>query len=245
MTLNVDRLQQKMSKSEQLKSFIKNNILLLEMDVGGWREVKAPSFELYARDYLEFAQQELDKKTVVSLINCVSHLKRAADCQIDIFFHVYNLHKIFNKRNLKFEKKLDFLGEAGIFTSRSLTRFNTIRNKMEHNYEAPKIDDIEVYFDLVFALITILERLTALHSEITFVTYGDLNAINGGFSIEYVEDEPCIKVVLGYGDGSEELMVSAEEEIEEFAYFFKTLIVLSQYILQCVSPNYVVSQLVC
>ena len=76
----------RMSKSEQLKSFIKDNISYFEGIGGAWDIVEAPIFELYARDYLKFAQEELEKKTVVSLINCVSHLKRATDCQIDTFF---------------------------------------------------------------------------------------------------------------------------------------------------------------
>ena len=95
-----------MSKSEQLKSFIKDNISYFEGIGGAWDIVEAPNFELYARDYLKFAQQELDKKTIVSLINCVSYLKRATDCQIDTFFYVYNLYNLFNRRNLKFEKTI-------------------------------------------------------------------------------------------------------------------------------------------
>ena len=185
-----------MSKSEKLKSFIKNNILYFERDTGEFLQVETPSFELYARDYLEFAQQELDRKTVVSLINCVSHLKRAADCQIDTFFHVYNLYNLFKKRNLKFEKKLYFFEAAGVFTSRSLIRFNTIRNKVEHSYEVPKINDLEVYFDLVYAFITILERVTAFQSEIIWTIYKESNYTPGGFIIKYIKDEPSIEARL-------------------------------------------------
>ena len=118
-----------------------------------------------------------------------------------------------------------------------------IRNKVEHSYEVPKINDLEVYFDLVYAFITILERLTAFQSVLSFDISRETNYINGNFHVVYIKEEPSIKAELRYGDESKELVVFAEEEIEDFAYFFKTLVVLSLYTMNSVSLNYVASQL--
>src|SRR5207253_10026501 len=92
------------------------------------------------------------------LINCLSHLKRAMDCQVDTFLHCYNLFKLFSNRNLGFGKKLDFLRATGVFNSKTLARLNTIRNRMEHRYELPTVQDIEVYYDLVAAFVAVLDR---------------------------------------------------------------------------------------
>ena len=105
-----------MSKSETLRSFVLQHLDRFGFSANGGPFLDLPKFELYAQDYLEFAEQELlafQRQAVLKhksarLINCVAHLKRALDCQLDTFFHVYNLYHIFAKRNLKFEKKLEF-----------------------------------------------------------------------------------------------------------------------------------------
>lgn len=148
------------SNSDKLKTFLNDNIDCLRYDGGSGEgdHLNLPQFELYARDYLEFAEQELSNSSTCGLLSCVSNIKRAMDCQLDTFFSVFNLYKSFKDKNLKFEKKLEFLREAGLFNSRSLARLNTIRNKMEHEYEVPKVQDIEVYYDLVGAFVAVLER---------------------------------------------------------------------------------------
>src|SRR5438105_15457877 len=128
-----------MSKSEQLRKIVLDNLDSLQGDGGSYSTNNPPDFELSAHDYLEFAEKELEVNTYHNLINCVGHLKRALDCQLDTFLHVFNLFDLFRKRNLKFEKKLEFLKAAGVFNSRSLARLNTIRNRMEHDYEIPKV----------------------------------------------------------------------------------------------------------
>lgn len=121
-------------KIEKLHDFLFQYIDELTPCGGGGDLPDLPVFDLYAVDYLDFAQEELEKNTSASLINCVSHLKRAMDCQLDTFLFVYNLYNFTKKKNLKFEKKIDFLNNLGVFNSRVLVRLNTIRNRMEHKY---------------------------------------------------------------------------------------------------------------
>lgn len=160
-----------MEKVEKLRAIILENLEDFQGNslVDPFNEV--PDFDLYSHDYLEFAEQDLNKGTSVSLVNCITHLKRSIECQMDTFFYTFNLAKLFSRRNLKFDKKADLFKEAGVLISRSLSRFNTIKNKIEHEYRVPKIDDIEVYFDLVSALVLLVERATFQYTGVDFFAY--------------------------------------------------------------------------
>lgn len=246
------------SNADKLKMMILENIGLFAR--GGWegRQPQLPSFELYARDYLEFAEHELNNNTTVSLINCVTHLKRALDCQLDTFLHVYNLFNLFNKKNLKVDKKLNFIKEIGVFNSRSLSRLNTIRNKVEHRYEIPKIQDLEVYYDLISAFIALLQstinldydklEFSLLKSEYErIVNYDDILKLSktnsiGYFTIEYLFGVPSIHVFWTMNDKSEDLVSDATKDYNEFAFFFKVFLLLRQRD-SFASDRYILSQL--
>ena len=187
-------------------------------------------FELFARDYIKFAEIELDKGTPVSLINCVGHLKRALECQIDTFFFTFNLHKLFKKRNLGIDKKLEFINKAGIFNSRSLNRLNLIRNNMEHKYEIPKIKELDVFYDLVLALIVVLENVSIVfHSGI--ISYFDLKDANdntvGKFTSEYEHEDPKFSFSWIVNEEKTEFIIDFSEP-QEFAKAFKIHLLLQQ-----------------
>ena len=153
-----------LTKSERLRSFILENVDSLEFEAFYPPFDEVPDFELHARDYLQYAKEEIDRGADINLIDCISNLKRALDCQVDSYLHTFNLLALVRGKNLGIDKKLEFLSKVGIFSSRSLSRFNTIRNKIEHEYKAPHIEDIDVYFDLISAFASILERATLIHS---------------------------------------------------------------------------------
>ena len=225
-----------MDKSIQLQNFLLEHIENLEHDGGGGGITNLPDFELYAYDYLEFAEKRIntvDSETDTDeLINCVAHLKRAVDCQLDTFFYSCNLYKTVTKKNLKFETKLEFLKGIGVFSSRSLARLNTLRNKMEHQYEIPKIDDIELYFDLVSAFVTVLQGLIyvlTFNREVNFNVYVEETDEFGSFTTEYNDQIPEIKVTWKLGVNAEEFSITANvDEREDFEYFFKIHLLLIQ-----------------
>lgn len=231
-----------MSKSERLKTIVRDNLRLFHGESGGFLSFDPPDFELSARDFMEFAEKELGKDADYNRINCIGHLKRALDCSLDTFLHVFNLLDLFRTRNLKFEKKLDFLSAIGIVSSRSLARLNTIRNRMEHDYEIPKIADIEVYFDLVAAVMSVLERVAIQHTEVSFIVDPD-NTLSGEFMIKYERKFPCIEVFWRTGNNVEELIADAKTEIDEFAIFFRVLILLGQRWVNIGSDSYLMSQI--
>lgn len=232
----------------RLRAFLLDNVDRMRLVGGSGTDPKIPKFDLYTQDYLAFAEGELDafllnRRSHKHLINCVAHLKRAMDCQLDTFLHVFNLLKVFRERNLKFEKKLDFLETIGVFTSRSLERLNKVRNRMEHNFSVPDVKDIEVYFDLVSAFVAVLQRAIAstLRSS---QDYGILRSgeREGVFTIEYEFGEPALKVAWRLSDDKHEMRAALSNSVTDFAFFFRawlTLCLLETF----ASSRYVVAHL--
>ncbi|MEX2410787.1 MAG: hypothetical protein WD607_05340, partial [Candidatus Paceibacterota bacterium] len=69
-----------MSKIQPILDFILKHFPKCAYHGGGSTRIALPEFELMPYDYIEYAKNELDKKTDESLINCIGHLKRAIDC---------------------------------------------------------------------------------------------------------------------------------------------------------------------
>jgi hypothetical protein len=144
-------------KADLLYEFLRHHLMELEQSSGSGGVVEYPGFQISPRDYLRFAEAELGHQDVERRINCVAHLKRAIDCEMDTFLYTFNLLTLTRERGLGFETKLNFLRDVALFSSRSLARFNNIRNRVEHEYRVPEIDDLEVFFDLAQAFVAVLE----------------------------------------------------------------------------------------
>ena len=107
-----------------------------------------PVYDISPDEFLEFADNALALETKEGIVNAVSNLKRALDCQMDMFFESINLKSIFDKKNLKFEKKTQFLADIGLMQNRTINKLNSMRNKMEHEYKIPDISDPVSYTHL-------------------------------------------------------------------------------------------------
>lgn len=217
---------------EEACDFILLNWDKMTRDGGSSQSPNLPEFDLYARDFLGFAEAELNEyikeKKPAALINCISHLKRAAECQTDIFLHVFSLYKLFIKRNLGFDRKLEFLNAAGVFSTRTLRRLNTLRNKVEHTYELPKVNDIEAYFDVVTAFVAVLESaILAFWGREYGIGEEDEKGIhNKSFSIEYDFEGPSIQVE--WGPTKEKIGFCQDcEDIVAFARAFRLFALLA------------------
>lgn len=231
-----------LNPSDKLRDFLRNHLEELSIMVQPGNP-ELPEFELYARDFLRFAELELNQNLESSLINCVGHLKRAIDCQLDVFLRVYGLDKVFNKNNLKFEKKLDFLRDVRVFSSRSLTRLNTIRNKMEHSYEVPKIQEIEIYFDLVSAFVAVLERTILLCGHEVDLEFALNSPDNDWCSLKYDKTKLLFTARWVYKSRGEieELTVTIDDR-DSFAFFFRVFMLLAMR-EALTSDDYILSQL--
>lgn len=217
---------------KKFKHFIKKYYKYLECDGGGGSSSSIPNFDLYSRDYLRFAQKSFDQGGDDGLINCVSNLKRAMDCELDTFLFIIDLHNWFKKKNLKVEKKLKFIESIGLFSSKSLEKLNRVRNKMEHEYRVPDLLDIEIYFELVEALIRSLQMagtLLSLNEEQYFKIYDDNRNEIGYLKLEYkkLKEYPIIDISWDIHSEKEHIRVTPED-YNAFAYCLKIHLLLYQ-----------------
>jgi len=212
-----------------LRDFIIQNLKYLRYDGGGGGRVDLPSFEFSPLDYLRFAQNEIgndDTKaiSVQSSLNCVNHLKRAADCAIDTVLWVLHLYDMFQKRNLKFEKKIELLNSMGLFNPRSLKKLNTMRNKMEHEYRSPESTNLDLYFELIQGFVYALDgsiHMLAHDTEMDFVTQDDTDdSVRSklGLKVEYVFEKPSVTFELWDHGKIDNLEFIASDGIENFAF---------------------------
>lgn len=240
------------TKSERLRELILQHLNGLRIDGQVSTGLDFPEYELNPLDYLEFAEKELvvyqteqdEPLRVPHLINCVAHLKRSMDCQVDTFLSVIGLKSLFARRNLKFERKLEFLQAIGLISPRSLIRLTTIRNRLEHDYEVPNLPEIEVYYDLTMAFVSSLQQafdsVAGLDSIEFVIEDEDENKI-GSMYCEY--DFEKREMVYSWSiQGSEEQLTATSDNMEELAFFFKVGILLQRPVSYG-SNRYVRSQL--
>lgn len=223
------------SKIEIIK-FLEKHIEDLMSSGGSGSSLSQPNFDITPRDFLDFAEKDLEQpNSIHSLVNATSNLKRAIDCQLDSFLILLNLDNFYRKKRLGVDRKLGFLEKAGLFRSKSLEKLNRLRNRLEHHYEIPEIEDVEVYYDLVVAFVSVIEGAMPLvghSSELVMELKG-----GGSISTTYISEKPCIQIELNHKNSELELCLTCDlsetdsniEKLEEFAFFFKTHSLLRLY----------------
>ena len=209
--------------------FFKENIDLIEGCDGGGLDFSLPKFELRPTDFLRFAEEDLSEDLDMNkLINITSNLKRAMDCELDTLMCVLGLDEYYRTKRLGVDKKLGFLQRSGIFKAQSLERLNKYRNRLEHHYEVPSVEDVQVYFDLISAFVSIgdsfIYRLRSLGGNVSLM-YIDSNFQNAVLSTICL-NRP--KIQLGLTGGLIEHKFSADlqkdcsiEEMKKFSYLLK------------------------
>jgi hypothetical protein len=207
-----------------LLEFLKKNYLLLEPSGSSGDSGKIIKYELMPRDYLSFCDHEFenDLDTIESKINIISNLKRAFDCEISIFFEFLNLSAKIRDKNLGINAKLNFINQIGIFPKRSMVKIENIRNKIEHEYKCPELGELEVYYDLIYVFILIIEKQIALMQSLSEIeeTLGDdlKNEAYGYFKIGYnFEETEIYSVFRNTKDRANgKYAISIDKDPEEF-----------------------------
>lgn len=146
----------------------------IELDCSGGASIKIPVYEIMPKEFLDYAEREIELNTKESKINAISHLRRAIECQIDLFLEALKLKRIFDKYNLNLKPKIKFLGDIGILSTKSINKLNTVRNKMEHEYKVPSTIDLQAYYDLVWYVIEIIESklfIICCNGEVSYTIY--------------------------------------------------------------------------
>lgn len=204
----------------------------LSFDGGSTAALEYPKFDLLPHDYLNYAEHYISDTCTEGKINCVSNLKRALECQMDTFFHVMGINKVIKNKNLSFDQKLAFMSQIGIYKSRSLRTLNKIRNKIEHEYAIPDLPDIELYFELVYAFVSVIDAAMFMYAGSAYLEYSeiinnnneDVNVSNDiHFNIEYKYNEPSINIHLFDSNVQRDESIKysvTSENYQEFAQAF-------------------------
>ena len=236
-----------MDKIEHIIEFLTQHIEILEWSSGAGLDFDFPKFDLMPFDYLEFANSNFEESNDEKLINCVGHLKKAIHCQVDTFFHVLGIGKLLEKKNLKFDQKLEAIETMGVFQSRSLKLLNRIRNKVEHSYIVPKIGDLQVYYELCDAFVSLLEAtmmMIANHSEMEWIEENGNRGVKSAFVIRLDTKKTNLLFKLFDGTKDEEINIQPKDK-ETTIEFLKGLgiLVLLYRFMNMVNSEFVKNKL--
>jgi hypothetical protein len=226
---------------EALKAVILEFLERLQPSSGMGHSGHIPEFDYYPMDYLEFAElnlnryfqavSERDKEN--ELIACLSNLKRALDCQIECFLESWNLREECRKNNLGLDKKLSFLAEAGLFSSRTIRRFTEVRNRFEHDFQKPQIQDLESLYDLVQAFVAILQNAmsSGFQQEVEMEIWDENENVVGDFSLCYDSGSKSFTAQwkVTTDPPREGSATAALSSPQDFAYFFRVLYLLTVF----------------
>jgi hypothetical protein len=107
--------------------------------IDGWSTtIIDTNFDLNPRDFLKFAESDLKANYDHHLINSLTNIKRAIDCQIDSLFVGFGINtKKSDEADWNFPEKLDVLRKLGLVSPEILNDINRQRNDLEHRYSIP------------------------------------------------------------------------------------------------------------
>lgn len=207
--------------------FLEKNLEVLELSSSTGFNYEFPQFDLLPFDYLDFAELEIENDSTNSRINCITHLKRAIECELDTFLHIF---KIPNKSN-NFPQKVEFAKNAGLFSSRSIEKLNKIRNKLEHQYSIPHSIDIENYFDIAAGFVHSIEGCIYLFSNYQHMDWHEESNVEKGFTGEININKQIITFIWSDEAESQEIKFDLNLNKKQYAYG------LHIYHLICKSDN--------
>jgi len=102
--------------------------------------------EYFPFEYLEFARKDLETgEDTRNTINAVGNAKRALHLQVETICNGYG----YKAKNKDFPPKLTFLRDIGIVAPKVLEKLNKIRNRIEHDYYCPTVDEANDFIDVV------------------------------------------------------------------------------------------------
>jgi len=101
-------------------------------------------WETTPSEYLQFAREDMGSDCVRSRINAIGHAKRAIHSHVE--FLLYNCGRCL--RRSSFPEKLDLLRKLGIIAPSILTKYNNLRNIIEHEYHTPTQKEAKEVIDV-------------------------------------------------------------------------------------------------
>lgn len=111
-------------------------------------------FEITAKEFVAYANRDLDTAGNHGLANALSNAKRAIDCQVDAVTNVLGI-----KKERFFPKKADKFSELGLMAPRVIKRINQLRNYLEHEFKIPEQERVEDAVDTATLFVELTQRV--------------------------------------------------------------------------------------
>jgi hypothetical protein len=105
-------------------------------------------FQIRPRQFLSFAELDLQEKDDHHLVNALSNTKRAIECQLDSLLVALGLFSRSKEERWSFPKKTETLNYLGVVAPDILRRINEKRNLLEHEYRAPTVTEANDALDV-------------------------------------------------------------------------------------------------
>lgn len=99
-------------------------------------------------DYLNFARRDIAEGDTRALVNALTNIKRAIDCQLDILLELYGLLKLSLKEKWGFPRKIDVIRKIGVVSPNILKLINSRRNQLEHYHKKPRKEEVVEFLDI-------------------------------------------------------------------------------------------------
>ena len=99
-------------------------------------------------DYLNFARRDIVEGDGRALVNALSNIKRAIDCQLDVLLEMYGLLKLSMKKKWSFPKKIEVIRKIGVVAPNILKLINSRRIQLEHYHKKPIKKEVVEFLDI-------------------------------------------------------------------------------------------------
>lgn len=195
---------------------------------------KLLSFELMPRDFLRFAAEDLESSIIKNKVSLMSNLKRALECQLDIFFDCIHMKEIFDRNNVKFEQRIQLLSDIGMLPNKTIKKLNEFRNQLECFYQIPSVGDLEMYYELVWNVVEIMNlnmNLMIIYRELHFnVRYSEKEYL---FTMRYDFERTgfvfCIKNKNTEEEFQLEIILHNQEQYQEYIKAYHLYRIIIEY----------------
>ncbi len=163
-------------------------------------------FEIDSKDFLKFAKEDLHSDDERGIVNALSNAKRSIDCQIDEIFETLGVNYLDLPKSLEefvgyfgfkddIPFKLKVIQGLNIAPSLIISKARTLRNKLEHFYKRPELNEVREAIDVAELFIRSVEGKFKVPTNDFFLTdeenviEEEFNSFKNGYSIEFDFDK--------------------------------------------------------
>ena len=181
---------------EKIEEILKRKEICVCANTSVSEETFQYHFKLTPLDFLKFAKEDFKEKNTRNLVNALSNVKRAINCQIDQILFIFG----FSKKRWKFPEKIEFIKDIGIISPEIIKKINKKRNLIEHEYDISSEEDVsdaigiaELFIESVKPIFIRYYKELVVHDDSTGIgfpcIYFDFDYKKHLFKVAYEKEE--------------------------------------------------------